>query len=214
MSRNPKIIHFYLILIILFLIRFFFKVPSNFLHPASLSKLKYTKSWITSCFYAFLKYSVIILVKLNVEKGWLSLMCVCDWQSSSPVGGVMDSMSQKYHQINQVFEELRILTQDTENDLRKLQHNQEYFIIQYQESLRIQGIRPHTWTFIHSANAVILAFKIYYSWVHPCKSNFANCKSHALLFELQDTHTHNHTVICTDRLFYDSTHHTEKKLEH
>lgn len=52
---------------------------------------------------------------------------------------MMDSMSQKYQQINQVFEELRLLTQDTENDLRKLQHNQEYFIIQYQESLRIQG---------------------------------------------------------------------------
>uniref|UniRef100_A0AAR2KDX5 Signal transducer and activator of transcription n=1 Tax=Pygocentrus nattereri TaxID=42514 RepID=A0AAR2KDX5_PYGNA len=50
-----------------------------------------------------------------------------------------NSMSQKYQQINQAFEELRILTQDTENDLRKLQHNQEYFIIQYQESLRIQA---------------------------------------------------------------------------
>ncbi|KAI4822950.1 hypothetical protein KUCAC02_008468 [Chaenocephalus aceratus] len=60
--------------------------------------------------------------------------------SSSPVGGMMDSMSQKYQQINQAFEELRLLTQDTENDLRKLQHNQEYFIIQYQESLRIQLI--------------------------------------------------------------------------
>ncbi|KAF3846000.1 hypothetical protein F7725_003078 [Dissostichus mawsoni] len=59
--------------------------------------------------------------------------------SSSPVGGMMDSMSQKYQQINQAFEELRLLTQDTENDLRKLQHNQEYFIIQYQESLRIQA---------------------------------------------------------------------------
>lgn len=52
---------------------------------------------------------------------------------------MIDSMSQKYQQINQAFEELRLLTQDTENDLRKLQHNQEYFIIQYQESLRIQG---------------------------------------------------------------------------
>uniref|UniRef100_A0A665TEZ9 Signal transducer and activator of transcription n=1 Tax=Echeneis naucrates TaxID=173247 RepID=A0A665TEZ9_ECHNA len=59
--------------------------------------------------------------------------------SSSPVGGLMDSMSQKYQQINQAFEELRLMTQDTENDLRKLQHNQEYFIIQYQESLRIQA---------------------------------------------------------------------------
>uniref|UniRef100_A0A8C5D478 Signal transducer and activator of transcription n=1 Tax=Gouania willdenowi TaxID=441366 RepID=A0A8C5D478_GOUWI len=59
--------------------------------------------------------------------------------SNSPVGGMIDSMSQKYQQINQAFEELRLLTQDTENDLRKLQHNQEYFIIQYQESLRIQA---------------------------------------------------------------------------
>uniref|UniRef100_A0A8C5D769 Signal transducer and activator of transcription n=1 Tax=Gadus morhua TaxID=8049 RepID=A0A8C5D769_GADMO len=61
------------------------------------------------------------------------------WRSSSPVGSMMDSMSHKYQQINQAFEELRLLTQDTENDLRKLQHNQEYFIIQYQESLRIQA---------------------------------------------------------------------------
>lgn len=52
---------------------------------------------------------------------------------------MMDTMSQKYQQINQTFDELRLFTQDTENDLRKLQHNQEYFIIQYQESLRIQG---------------------------------------------------------------------------
>ncbi|XP_066554522.1 signal transducer and activator of transcription 5B isoform X1 [Amia ocellicauda] len=59
--------------------------------------------------------------------------------SSSPGGGLLDSMSQKYQQINQAFEELRVMTQDTENDLRKLQHNQEYFIIQYQESLRIQA---------------------------------------------------------------------------
>ncbi|KAG2461114.1 STA5B protein, partial [Polypterus senegalus] len=59
--------------------------------------------------------------------------------SSSSGGGLLDSMSQKHHQINQTFEELRLMTQDTENDLRKLQHNQEYFIIQYQESLRIQA---------------------------------------------------------------------------
>ncbi|XP_059812464.1 signal transducer and activator of transcription 5B-like [Hypanus sabinus] len=57
---------------------------------------------------------------------------------SSPVG-ILDSMSQKHLQINQTFEELRLLTQDTENELRKLQHTQEYFIIQYQESLRIQA---------------------------------------------------------------------------
>ncbi|XP_072927597.1 signal transducer and activator of transcription 5B-like isoform X1 [Hemitrygon akajei] len=57
---------------------------------------------------------------------------------SSPVG-ILDSMSQKHLQINQTFDELRLLTQDTENELRKLQHTQEYFIIQYQESLRIQA---------------------------------------------------------------------------
>lgn len=51
----------------------------------------------------------------------------------------MDSLSQRHQQINQAFEELRLATQDTENELRKLQHSQEYFIIQYQENLRIQG---------------------------------------------------------------------------
>uniref|UniRef100_A0AAY4D8T2 Signal transducer and activator of transcription n=1 Tax=Denticeps clupeoides TaxID=299321 RepID=A0AAY4D8T2_9TELE len=58
---------------------------------------------------------------------------------TSPAGGTIDGTSQKYQQINQTFEELRVMTQDTENDLRKLQHSQEYFIIQYQESLRIQA---------------------------------------------------------------------------
>lgn len=51
----------------------------------------------------------------------------------------MDAMSQKHLQINQTFEELRLVTQDTENELKKLQQAQEFFIIQYQESLRIQG---------------------------------------------------------------------------
>uniref|UniRef100_A0A671V551 Signal transducer and activator of transcription n=1 Tax=Sparus aurata TaxID=8175 RepID=A0A671V551_SPAAU len=51
----------------------------------------------------------------------------------------MDSLSQRHQQINQAFEELRLATQDTENELRKLQHSQEYFIIQYQENLRIQA---------------------------------------------------------------------------
>lgn len=111
-----------------------------------------------SFFSFFWNILIIISLKLNVEPQtatWLSLMCVCDWQSSSPVGGLMDSMSQKYHQINQAFEELRILTQDTENDLRKLQHNQEYFIIQYQESLRIQGIQPSSFTSIYLTDTFI-----------------------------------------------------------
>uniref|UniRef100_A0A4W4GN28 Signal transducer and activator of transcription n=1 Tax=Electrophorus electricus TaxID=8005 RepID=A0A4W4GN28_ELEEL len=54
---------------------------------------------------------------------------------STSGGGLMDGTPQKYQQINQVFEELRVMTQDTENDLRKLQHSQEYFIIQYQENV-------------------------------------------------------------------------------
>ncbi|XP_014014218.1 signal transducer and activator of transcription 5B isoform X1 [Salmo salar] len=58
---------------------------------------------------------------------------------SSGGGGTMDSLSQRHQQINQTFEELRVSTQETENELRKLQHNQEYFIIQYQENLRIQA---------------------------------------------------------------------------
>ncbi|KAK1331179.1 hypothetical protein QTO34_009128 [Cnephaeus nilssonii] len=60
---------------------------------------------------------------------------------ASPVGMLVDAMSQKHLQINQTFEELRLVTQDTENELKKLQQTQEYFIIQYQESLRIQ-VRP------------------------------------------------------------------------
>uniref|UniRef100_A0A8C4NUH4 Signal transducer and activator of transcription n=1 Tax=Dicentrarchus labrax TaxID=13489 RepID=A0A8C4NUH4_DICLA len=55
------------------------------------------------------------------------------------VEGAMDSLSQRHQQINQAFEELRLATQETENELRKLQHSQEYFIIQYQENLRIQA---------------------------------------------------------------------------
>uniref|UniRef100_A0A8C7R1A6 Signal transducer and activator of transcription n=1 Tax=Oncorhynchus mykiss TaxID=8022 RepID=A0A8C7R1A6_ONCMY len=55
--------------------------------------------------------------------------------ASFPIG----SLSQRHQQINQTFEELRVSTQETENELRKLQHNQEYFIIQYQENLRIQA---------------------------------------------------------------------------
>uniref|UniRef100_H2ZZY7 Signal transducer and activator of transcription n=1 Tax=Latimeria chalumnae TaxID=7897 RepID=H2ZZY7_LATCH len=58
---------------------------------------------------------------------------------SSPMSGPIDTMSQKHLQINQAFEELRLMTQYTDNDLRKLQHTQEYFIIQYQESLRTQA---------------------------------------------------------------------------
>nr|XP_031541741.1 signal transducer and activator of transcription 5B [Vicugna pacos] len=58
---------------------------------------------------------------------------------TSPAGSLADTMSQKHLQINQTFEELRLVTQDTENELKKLQQTQEYFIIQYQESLRIQG---------------------------------------------------------------------------
>uniref|UniRef100_A0A8C9JGG0 Signal transducer and activator of transcription n=2 Tax=Felidae TaxID=9681 RepID=A0A8C9JGG0_PANTA len=64
---------------------------------------------------------------------------------TSPVGSLADTMSQKHLQINQTFEELRLVTQDTENELKKLQQTQEYFIIQYQESLRIQGEARAAW---------------------------------------------------------------------
>lgn len=59
--------------------------------------------------------------------------------SSGTEGQSMDSLSQRHQQINQAFEELRLATQETENEMRKLQHSQEYFIIQYQENLRIQA---------------------------------------------------------------------------
>lgn len=78
-----------------------------------------------------------------ISNYWLTII---DWQVSSAGGGATDATPQKYQQINQMFEELRAMTQETENDLRKLQHSQEYFIIQYQESLRIQGIHTRTCT--------------------------------------------------------------------
>ncbi|NXV49252.1 STA5B protein, partial [Uria aalge] len=61
--------------------------------------------------------------------------------SPSPAGSLVDAMSQKHLQINQTFEELRLITQDSENELKKLQQTQEYFIIQYQENMRLQGSR-------------------------------------------------------------------------
>uniref|UniRef100_A0A669EVE0 Signal transducer and activator of transcription n=1 Tax=Oreochromis niloticus TaxID=8128 RepID=A0A669EVE0_ORENI len=59
--------------------------------------------------------------------------------SSGSGGQAMDTLSQRHQQINQAFEELRLATQETENELRKLQQSQEYFIIQYQENMRIQA---------------------------------------------------------------------------
>uniref|UniRef100_A0A8C3HWA8 Signal transducer and activator of transcription n=1 Tax=Chrysemys picta bellii TaxID=8478 RepID=A0A8C3HWA8_CHRPI len=59
--------------------------------------------------------------------------------SSQAGGSLADAMSQKHLQINQTFEELRLVTQDTENELKKLQQTQEYFIIQYQENMRLQA---------------------------------------------------------------------------
>ncbi|EHB02812.1 Signal transducer and activator of transcription 5B [Heterocephalus glaber] len=59
-------------------------------------------------------------------------------RGSAPAGSLADALSQKHLQINQAFEELRLGTQDTESELKKLQQAQEYFIIQYQESLRLQ----------------------------------------------------------------------------
>ncbi|XP_078460145.1 signal transducer and activator of transcription 5B-like isoform X1 [Lampetra fluviatilis] len=55
----------------------------------------------------------------------------------------VDSMSQKQAQITATFEELRAMTNETDTDLRMLQQSQEYFIIHYQESLRIQAGQLH-----------------------------------------------------------------------
>jgi len=40
--------------------------------------------------------------------------------------------------INRELERLTAMTRDTENELRKLQSKQEYFVINYQDSIRIQ----------------------------------------------------------------------------
>lgn len=75
---------------------------------------------------------------------------ICVQASCGSGGQAMDSLSQRHQQINQAFEELRLATQETENELRKLQHSQEYFIIQYQENLRLQGEdERHTHTHTH-----------------------------------------------------------------
>lgn len=73
-----------------------------------------------------------------------SYLCYVFLQSPSPASSLADVLSQKHLQINQTFEELRLVTRDTENQLKKLQQTQEYFIIQYQESLRLQG-RVDAW---------------------------------------------------------------------
>uniref|UniRef100_A0A3Q4I8H4 Signal transducer and activator of transcription n=1 Tax=Neolamprologus brichardi TaxID=32507 RepID=A0A3Q4I8H4_NEOBR len=85
------------------------------------------------------------------EDGFLlkiKLVCVSSEQrlvqeatnaSSGSGSQAMDTLSQRHQQINQAFEELRLATQETENELRKLQQSQEYFIIQYQENMRIQA---------------------------------------------------------------------------
>ena len=45
---------------------------------------------------------------------------------------------EKSAKINKELEQLYALTQDAEADLRKLQSKQEYFVINYQESVKIQ----------------------------------------------------------------------------
>jgi hypothetical protein len=49
-----------------------------------------------------------------------------------------NSDSEKAGKINKELEILYALTQDAEGDLRKLQSKQEYFVINYQESVKIQ----------------------------------------------------------------------------
>ena len=47
--------------------------------------------------------------------------------------------SEKILHINRELERLARMTHSNESDLRKLQSNQEYFVINYQESIKIQS---------------------------------------------------------------------------
>ena len=48
-----------------------------------------------------------------------------------------NQQSEKAMHINRELERLAAMTRNTENDLRKLQSKQEYFVINYQDSLKI-----------------------------------------------------------------------------
>ena len=50
-----------------------------------------------------------------------------------------NSATEKVAKINKELENLYTMTQDAEADLRKLQSKQEYFVINYQESVKIQS---------------------------------------------------------------------------
>lgn len=57
-------------------------------------------------------------------------------------GGVLmlnDQQSEKILHINRELERLFSMTRSNEAELRKLQSNQEYFVINYQESVKIQS---------------------------------------------------------------------------
>jgi len=47
--------------------------------------------------------------------------------------------SEKILHINRELERLASMTRSNEAELRKLQSNQEYFVISYQESIKIQS---------------------------------------------------------------------------
>eukprot|EP00058_Branchiostoma_floridae_P000231 XP_002585719.1 hypothetical protein BRAFLDRAFT_257705 [Branchiostoma floridae] len=47
--------------------------------------------------------------------------------------------SETNRKISEAFQLLKQFTQETENDLRVMQQKQEFFVIQYQESIRLQG---------------------------------------------------------------------------
>ena len=50
-----------------------------------------------------------------------------------------NTAGEKVAKINKELENLHTMTQDAEADLRKLQSKQEYFVINYQESVKIQS---------------------------------------------------------------------------
>ena len=67
---------------------------------------------------------------------------------------------EKIAQINKELENLNTMTQDAESDLRKLQSKQEYFVINYQESVKIQSSLQQIQVHIKSTN--INCNQIYY----------------------------------------------------
>ena len=59
-----------------------------------------------------------------------------------------NQQSEKILHINRELERLASMTRSNEAELRKLQSNQEYFVINYQESIKIQSEIRHLFVFL------------------------------------------------------------------